>query len=81
MACSWGYLCAIVDWTNRRVLSHRVAISMSASFCMEVLGEAFSKYGQPQIFNIDQGNQLMSDDCTGALKARGVAISMDCEVA
>ena len=81
MACGLGYLCAIVDCTSRRVSLHRVSISMSASFCVEVLEKAFSKFGQPQIFNIEQGSQLMSDDCTGALKARGMAISMDCEVA
>ena len=58
MACGWVYLCAIVDWASRRVLSHRVSISMDASFCVEALEEAFSKYGQPEIFNSDQGSQL-----------------------
>ncbi len=28
MACGWVYLCAIVDWASRKVLSHRVSISM-----------------------------------------------------
>jgi len=77
MACGWVYLCAIVDWASRRVLSHRVSISMDSSFCVEALEEAFAKYGQPEIFNTDQGSQFTSDDFTGALKARGVAISMD----
>ena len=77
MACGWVYLCAIVDWASRRVLSHRVSISMDTSFCLEALEEAFAKYGQPEIFNTDQGSQFTSDDFTGALKARGVAISMD----
>ena len=77
MACGWVYLCAIVDWASRRVLSHRVSISMDTAFCVEALEEAFSKYGQPEIFNTDQGSQFTSDDFTHALKARGVAISMD----
>ena len=77
MACGWVYLCAIVDWASRRVLSHRVSISMDTSFCLEALEEAFAKHGQPEIFNTDQGSQFTSDDFTGALKARGVAISMD----
>ena len=77
MACGWVYLCAIVDWASRRVLSHRVSISMDTSFCLEALEEAFVKYGQPEIFNTDQGSQFTSEDFTGALKARGVAISMD----
>ena len=57
MACGWVYLCAIVDWASRRVLSHRVSISMDAAFCVEALEEAFAKYGQPEIFNSDQGSQ------------------------
>ena len=77
MACGWVYLCAIVDWASRRVLSHRVSISMDASFCVEALEEALARYGQPEIFNTDQGSQFTSDDFTAALKARGVAISMD----
>ena len=77
MACGWVYLCAIVDWASRRVLSHRVSISMDSSFCVDALEEAFAKHGQAEIFNTDQGSQFTSDDFTGALKARGVAISMD----
>ena len=77
MACGWVYLCAIVDWASRRVLSHRVSISMETAFCVEALEEAFAKYGKPEIFNTDQGSQFSSDDFTGALKARGLAISMD----
>ena len=68
MACGWVYLCAIVDWASRRVLSHRVSISMDASFCVEALEEAFSKYGQPEIFNSDQGSQFTSEEFTEALK-------------
>ena len=77
MACGWVYLCAIVDWASRRVLSHRVSISMDAAFCVEALEEAFAKYGKPEIFNSDQGSQFTSEAFTDALKARGVAISMD----
>jgi putative transposase len=77
MACGWVYLCAIVDWASRKVLSHRVSISMDTAFCVEALEEAFAKYGQPEIFNTDQGSQFTSEAFTEALKARGVAISMD----
>ena len=77
MACGWVYLCAIVYWASRRVLSHRVSISMDASFCVEALEEAFAKYGKPEIFNSDQGSQFTSEEFTRALKARGVDISMD----
>ena len=66
-----------VDWASRKVLAHRVSISMDTAFCVEALEEAFTKYGQPEIFNTDQGSQFTSQAFTDALKARGVAISMD----
>jgi len=45
MACGWVYLCAIVDWASRRVLAHRISISMDVGFCVEALEEALAKYG------------------------------------
>jgi putative transposase len=77
MACGWVYLCAIVDWASRRVLAHRVSISMDASFCVEALQEALAKHGQPEIFNSDQGSQFTADAFAESLKALGVQISMD----
>ena len=61
MSCGWVYLCAIVDWASRKVLSHRVSISMDSTFCVEALEEALAKYGQPEIFNTDQGSQFTSE--------------------
>lgn len=40
MAKGFVYLVAIVDWFSRKVLSHRVSISMEADFCVEALEEA-----------------------------------------
>ena len=77
MACGWVYLCAIVDWASRKVLSHRVSISMDSTFCVEALEEALAKYGQPEIFNTDQGSQFTSEAFTEVLEAREIAISMD----
>jgi putative transposase len=77
MACGWVYLCAIVDWASRKVLAHRVSISMDTEFCLEALEEAFAKYGQPEIFNTDQGSQFTSEAFTQTLKDRGIQISMD----
>ena len=71
------YLIAIVDWATRKVLSHRVSISMSTDFCVEALQEAIAKYGRPQIFNTDQGSQFTSLEFTGVLQAHGIRISMD----
>ena len=77
MARGFVYLIAIVDWFTRRVLSHRVSITMEAGFCVEALEEAFGKYGKPEIFNTDQGSQFTSEAFTGVLLDRKVAISMD----
>lgn len=77
MAKGFVYLCAIVDWASRKVLSHRVSISMETDFCLEALHEAFERHGQPEIFNTDQGSQFSSEAFTGALKAKDIRISMD----
>jgi putative transposase len=71
------YLVAIVDWATRKVLAHRVSISMSTDFCVEALEEAIAKYGRPEIFNTDQGSQFTSIEFTGVLKANEIRISMD----
>jgi len=77
MARGFVYLVAVVDWFTRRVLSHRVSITMEAGFCIEALEEAVCKHGKPEIFNSDQGSQFTSEAFTGVLLANGIAISMD----
>jgi len=77
MARGFVYLAAVVDWATRRVLSHRVSITMEADFCVEALEEAIAKYGKPEIFNTDQGSQFTGEAFTGVLISNGVAISMD----
>jgi putative transposase len=77
MAHGFVYLVAVVDWFSRRVLSHRVSITMEAEFCIEALEEALAKHGKPEIFNTDQGSQFTSAEFTGVLLKNGIAISMD----
>ena len=71
------YLVAIMDWATRHVLAWRLSNTMDASFCVEALNEALSKYGNPEIFNTDQGSQFTSFEFTGVLKDAEVTISMD----
>jgi putative transposase len=71
------YLVAIIDWATRRVLAHRVSISMTTEFCVEALEEAIAKYGVPEIFNTDQGSQFTSQEFTQVLTAHDIKISMD----
>ena len=77
MARGFVYLAAVVDWATRRVLSHRVSITMEADFCVEALEEAIAKYGKPEIFNTDQGSQFTGEAFTGVLIRNRIAISMD----
>jgi putative transposase len=77
MAKGFVYLVAVMDWFSRRVLSWRLSIGMETDFCVEALEEAMERYGQPEIFNTDQGVQFTSADFIGTLEARGVRVSMD----
>jgi len=77
MARGFVYLTAVIDWATRRVLAHRVAITMEAEHAVAALEEAFAKYGLPEIVNTDQGSQFTSAVFTGAVLDRGVAVSMD----
>jgi len=77
MARGFVYLAAVVDVFSRRVLSHRVSITMEADFCVEALEEAMAKHGKPEIFNTDQGSQFTSVAFTGVLLKHGISISMD----
>ncbi|MGC0392328.1 putative transposase [Bradyrhizobium liaoningense] len=58
------YLAAVVDVFSRRVLAHRVSITMEAAFCVEAVQEALAKHGRPEIFNTDQGSQFTDSGTT-----------------
>ncbi|QIJ45658.1 IS3 family transposase (plasmid) [Rhizobium leguminosarum] len=77
MARGFVYLCAVVDWFSRKVLSWRLSITMEAAFCIEAVDEALARHGKPDIFNTDQGSQFTSIDFTAVLKKAEIAISMD----
>ena len=71
------YLVAIIDWATRRVLSWRLSNTLTAGFCVEALSEALARFGNPGIFNTDQGAQFTSDEFTKVLRDHGIEISMD----
>jgi putative transposase len=77
MAKGFVYLVAIVDWFSRKVLAHRMSITMEADFCVEALEEALARYGKPEIFNTDQGSQFTSQAFTSVLLREKISISMD----
>ena len=77
LAKGFVYLVAVMDWFSRRVLAWRLSIGMETDFCVEALQEAMDRYGQPEIFNTDQGVQFSSAAFIDELAAHGVRISMD----
>jgi putative transposase len=77
MAHGFMYLVAVIDWHSRVVLSWRMSNTMASDFCVEALEEAFRRYGQPEIFNTDQGVQFTCEAFIVALVTRGIRISMD----
>jgi putative transposase len=66
----------VIDWGTRYALSWELSNSLEASFCIRALTRALERYGIPEIFNTDQGSQYTSDEFTGVLKGRDVAISI-----
>jgi putative transposase len=70
------YLVAVMDWFGRFVLSWELSNTMEIGFCMAAQEKAFH-FGQPEIWNSDQGAQFTSPDFLAPLKKRGVSISMD----
>ena len=77
MARGFVYLTAVVDVASRRVLAHKVAITMEACHAREVLEQAFARYGIPEIINTDQGSQFTAEEFTQAVFDRGCKLSMD----
>jgi len=71
------YLVAVMDWSTRAVLSWRLSNTLDSDFCVEALKEALARFGEPEIFNTDQGSQFTSHGFTGALIDAQVKISMD----
>jgi len=71
------YLCAVIDWHGRYVLSWCLSITLQSDFCIEALQEAIATYGKPEIFNTDQGVQFTSNNFIQVLKDNTIAISMD----
>jgi putative transposase len=71
------YLVAIMDWHSRKVLTWRLANTMTSDFCVAALEEALALYGTPEIFNTDQGSQFTANPFVNVLLNVEVAISMD----
>ena len=58
MAKGFMYLTVIMDWHSRRVVAWRVSNTLETEACLEALDEALTRYGVPEIFNTDQGDNI-----------------------
>ena len=77
MARGFVYLTAVVDVASRRVLSHKVAITLEACHAKEIIERAFARYGAPEIVNTDQGSQFTATEFTDVVLTTGCKLSMD----
>ena len=77
MARGFVYLTAVVDVASRRVLAHRVAITLEAIHAKEVIEQALAMYGTPEIVNTDQGSQFTAEEFTAVVLDAGCKLSMD----
>lgn len=67
---------AILDWYSRRVFSWRASNVLTTGFCLDAVRETIARYGRPEIFNIDQGNQSSNSEFTELLEEHDFQTSM-----
>ena len=77
MARGFVYLTAVVDVASRKVLAHRVSITLEACHAREVIEQALTRYGTPEIVNTDQGSQFSAEEFTSVVLTAGCKMSMD----
>ena len=77
MAKGFVYLTAVVDVASRKVLTHKVAVTLEACHAVDILKEAFARYGTPEIVNTDQGSQFSAEEFTSTVLKQGCKLSMD----
>jgi putative transposase len=77
MARGFVYLTAVVDVASRKVMVHKLAITLQACHAREVIEQAFMRYGTPDIVNTDQGSQFTAEEFTNTVLAKGCKLSMD----
>lgn len=71
------YLCAVVDWYSRYILSWEISNTLTTDFCLKAVNNALKSGQKPEVFNTDQGSQFTSNDYTKILIDKGILVSMD----
>lgn len=71
------YLTAIIDLYSRYVVSWNISNTLEAECSLNVLKNAISLFGKPEIVNSDQGSQFTSELWIEYLEKNEIKISMD----
>ena len=71
------YLTAVIDVASRRVLAHKTATTLEAHHAVEIIEQAFVRFGTPEIVNTDQGSQFTAAEFANTVLKRGAKLSMD----
>lgn len=71
------YMTAYIDVYSRKIVGWGISNTMSKEWCLEVLEEAISQYGTPEIINSDQGSQYTSTEWQLYLEKQGIRSSMN----
>jgi len=77
MAKGFMYLVAIIDVYSRFIVAWGLHNTLAAENSLDVLKQAITKYGKPEIVNSDQGSQYTSKLWVEHLKNEEIKISMD----
>ena len=77
MAKGLVYLTAVIDVASRRVLAHKVATTLEAYHAVEIMEQAYARFGTPDIVNTDQGSQFTAAEFAQTVLSLGAKLSMD----
>lgn len=77
MAKGFMYMTACIDVYSRKIMGWGISNTMSKQWCLNVLQEAITRNGKPEILNSDQGSQYTSSAWTNFLERQEIKISMD----
>ena len=76
VAGGFVYLIALIDVYSRLVVSWQLSSDLCTDACLDCLGSAILKYGNPDIINSDQGAQFTSEDWLKTLNDQKIKVSM-----
>ena len=71
---SKAILCALIDDHSRMIVGWKFSVHETVSVLVEVLKEAFSTYGLPQRFYVDNGSAFSSDLLVKSCAQAGVSL-------